>query len=71
MNGHGKPEDTKTLLSIADQAIGKTICVFAEAFGWPIQSYIAKFPEEFEALIKKAEPHTGKKLPMAAAGSAH
>jgi NADH-quinone oxidoreductase subunit F len=46
--GHGRQDDVNQLLNIADQAIGKTICVFAEAFGWPIQSYVAKFRDEFE-----------------------
>ncbi|MHC4391282.1 MAG: NADH-quinone oxidoreductase subunit NuoF, partial [Planctomycetota bacterium] len=51
--GYGEPEDMDTLLGLVDRAIGKTICVFAEAFGWPIQSYIAKFRDEFEAHIRE------------------
>ena len=35
---------------------GKTICVFADAAAWPIQSYIAKFRDEFETYIR-----TGRK----------
>jgi NADH-quinone oxidoreductase subunit F len=30
---------------------GKTICVFADAAAWPVQSYIAKFRPEFEEHI--------------------
>jgi NADH-quinone oxidoreductase subunit F len=52
-HGQGRPEDLKTLLAIPDMAIGKTICVFAEAFGWPIQSYMAKFKDEFEEHVKQ------------------
>ena len=35
---------------------GKTICVFADAAAWPVQSYIAKFRDEFEEYIR-----TGRK----------
>ena len=31
---------------------GKTICVFADAAAWPVQSYITKFRDEFEAHIR-------------------
>jgi NADH-quinone oxidoreductase subunit F len=51
--GYGRPEDMEMLLAIPEQAIGRTICVFAEAFGWPIQSYVAKFRNEFEAHIRE------------------
>jgi NADH-quinone oxidoreductase subunit F len=30
---------------------GKTICVFADAAAWPVQSYIAKYRAEFEEFI--------------------
>jgi NADH-quinone oxidoreductase subunit F len=51
-HGYGTKADMETLLAIPDQAIGKTICVFAEAFGWPIQSYVEKFREEFDRHIE-------------------
>ncbi len=66
-HGEGRPGDVETLLGIADGAIGRTICVFAEAFGWPIQSYIAKFRPEFDAKIQAAESKRLKSLPMAGA----
>jgi NADH-quinone oxidoreductase subunit F len=31
---------------------GVTICVFADAAAWPVQSYIAKFRDEFEQYIR-------------------
>ena len=31
---------------------GNTICVFADAAAWPVQSYITKFRDEFEAYIR-------------------
>jgi NADH-quinone oxidoreductase subunit F len=35
---------------------GKTICVFADALAWPVQSYLIKFRQEFEEAIAKANP---------------
>jgi NADH-quinone oxidoreductase subunit F len=32
---------------------GRTICVFADAAAWPVQSYITKFREEFEYYIRE------------------
>jgi NADH-quinone oxidoreductase subunit F len=52
INGHGRLRDLDDLLAIAGGMEGKTICVFADAAAWPIQSYIAKFRDEFEAYIR-------------------
>ena len=54
--GQGRLQDLDDLLAIAGDMEGKTICVFADAAAWPIQSYIAKFRDEFETYIK-----TGRK----------
>ena len=51
IEGNGRLNDLDDLLSIAGDLEGKTICVFADAAAWPIQSYIGKFREEFEAYI--------------------
>ena len=56
--GHGTLQDLDHLLAIAGDMEGKTICVFADAAAWPIQSYIAKFREEFESYIR-----AGRKAP--------
>ena len=48
----GSPEDLDELLAIAGDMEGNTICVFADAAAWPVQSYIAKFREEFEEYIR-------------------
>jgi len=53
--GQGRVQDLDDLLAIAGGMEGKTICVFADAAAWPIQSYIAKFRDEFETYI-----HTGR-----------
>ncbi len=41
-------DNENIVLSIAGNMEGKTICVFADAAAWPVQSYIAKFRSEFE-----------------------
>jgi NADH-quinone oxidoreductase subunit F len=50
--GKGRLQDLNDLLAIAGDMEGKTICVFADAAAWPIQSYIAKFRDEFETYIR-------------------
>ena len=50
--GQGSLEDLDDLLAIAGGMEGNTICVFADAAAWPVQSYIAKFREEFEEYIR-------------------
>ena len=51
-DGKGRLEDLDDLLAIARDMEGKTICVFADAAAWPVQSYITKFREEFEEHIR-------------------
>lgn len=53
MNGQGRPGDLDALLGIANGMEGKTICVFADAAAWPVQSYITKFREEFEYHVRE------------------
>ncbi|MBA3889177.1 MAG: NADH-quinone oxidoreductase subunit NuoF [Gemmatimonadaceae bacterium] len=60
--GDGTAEDLDTLLSIADNMTGKTICVLSDSCATPIVSGIQKFREDFEALIKRRTMH-----PVAAA----
>ncbi len=50
--GKGRLQDLDNLLGIARDMEGITICVFADAAGWPVQSYISKFRSEFEDHIK-------------------
>ncbi len=58
--GQGTMEDLDTLLEIADNMTGKTICVLSDSCATPVVSGIQKFREEFEAHI------TGKRCPMRA-----
>jgi NADH-quinone oxidoreductase subunit F len=50
--GRGRLQDLDDLLAIARDMEGKTICVFADAAAWPVQSYISKFRGEFEEHIR-------------------
>ena len=52
LRGEGKLQDLDDLLAIAGDMEGKTICVFADAAAWPVQSYITKFRSEFEDFIR-------------------
>ncbi len=54
--GGGTVEDPKTLVNVADNIAGRTICAFGEACAWPTQSFVDKFREEFEARAAKATP---------------
>lgn len=62
-HGEGNVKDLDTLLTIAKNMEGRTICVFADAAAWPIQSYITKFRKEFEEYIKRKIPDTSNQLP--------
>ncbi len=50
-DGEGSVEDFDTLLSIADNMSGKTICVLSDSCATPVVSGLKKFREEFEAKI--------------------
>ncbi len=52
--GRGTIQDLDDLLAIAGDMEGTTICVFADAAAWPVQSYIAKFRNEFEEYIARS-----------------
>jgi NADH-quinone oxidoreductase subunit F len=47
VDGEAREEDAQLLKDIADQIAGRTICAFGEAASWPVQSFIAKFNDEF------------------------
>lgn len=50
--GKGSKEDYQTILDAVDTMNGKTICVFAPSVAFIAQSYLKKFPDEFEALLR-------------------
>ena len=55
--GEGREEDLDTLLDIAGNIEGRTICAFGDAAAWPVQGFLRHFREEFEYHIRhKAFP---------------
>jgi len=49
-HGEGRAQDADYLVKIADNIPGgRTICAFGEACSWPVQSFVAKFKDEFIA----------------------
>jgi NADH-quinone oxidoreductase subunit F len=49
-HGEGRANDAEYLARIADNIPGgRTICAFGEACSWPVQSFVAKFKDEFVA----------------------
>jgi NADH-quinone oxidoreductase subunit F len=53
LHGGGVEQDTATLMSVADNIAGRTICAFGEACAWPTQSFVGKFRDEFVATAGK------------------
>jgi NADH-quinone oxidoreductase subunit F len=49
-HGQARSTDADYLVRIADNIPGgRTICAFGEACSWPVQSFVAKFKDEFVA----------------------
>jgi NADH-quinone oxidoreductase subunit F len=70
IDGKGSLQDLDELLAIAGDMEGNTICVFADAAAWPVQSYITKFRDEFEEYIRSGGRWVrGSVCPSAAIGS--
>ena len=61
--GQGTYEDLDTLLDLAENMTGKTICVLSDSCAAPVVSGLQKFRHEFEALI------TGKRSSTVAVSS--
>lgn len=69
-HGEGRRSDAEYLTRIADNIPGgRTICAFGEACSWPVQSFVAKFKDEFVA--KGAADEQRRADSEAAAGSEH
>jgi NADH-quinone oxidoreductase subunit F len=52
VEGKGRKEDLDNILDVAKRGAGTTICAFYDGAVGPYISYIEKFREEFEALIR-------------------
>jgi len=69
-HGGGRAQDADYLLKIADNIPGgRTICAFGEACSWPVQSFVAKFKDEFVARGKADEEKRVKEKAALDAGS--
>src|SRR5580765_8543225 len=67
-HGEGRKADADYLIRIADNIPGgRTICAFGEACSWPVQSFVAKFKDEFVAKGAADEERRAKALKAAAA----
>ena len=56
-DGQGTMEDLDTLMSIANNMTGTTICVLSDSCATPVVSGIKKFGHEFESLIHGKRVH--------------
>ncbi|TXH37463.1 MAG: NADH-quinone oxidoreductase subunit NuoF [Rhodospirillaceae bacterium] len=52
-DGRATLEDVDTLLDVANQVEGHTICALGDAAAWPVQGLIRNFRPEIEARLKK------------------
>jgi NADH-quinone oxidoreductase subunit F len=69
-HGEGRAIDADYLVKIADNIPGgRTICAFGEACSWPVQSFVAKFKDEFVAKGKADEERRAKETRGAGATS--
>jgi len=60
-HGQGRKADAEYLVRIADNIPGgRTICAFGEACSWPVQSFVAKFKDEFVARVAADEERNAK-----------
>jgi NADH-quinone oxidoreductase subunit F len=63
-HGEGRAGDADYLVKIADNIPGgRTICAFGEACSWPVQSFVAKFKDEFIAKGAADEARRAKENP--------
>ena len=53
--GRGTEDDLDTLLELSDQMTGTTICVLSDSLAAPVISSIAKFRDDYLALIRRGE----------------
>lgn len=52
LDGKGHPQDIETMLNLAGNMQGTSICPLSDAAALPVQSYVTKFKSEFEYHIQ-------------------
>jgi len=55
VEGKGRKEDLDTILDVAKRGAGTTICAFYDGAVGPYISYVEKFRDEFDALIRSGD----------------
>jgi NADH-quinone oxidoreductase subunit F len=60
LNGEGRKEDLSLLLDLSEQMTGRTICVLSDSCAAPVVSAIQKFPQEFEAYLRRGRAAASK-----------
>ena len=50
--GNATVKDLDLLLDVANNIEGRTVCALGDAAAWPVQSFLTRFREEFEAKVK-------------------
>lgn len=66
VEGRGEQRDIGLLYQIAKQGETRTICALYDGAAGPVRSFITKFRDDFDQLVK-ADPSTAKTLPIYAA----
>lgn len=51
---HARSEDLDLMKRLSSNMMGRTICVLADSIAMPVQSYMQKFPEEFQKYLTKS-----------------
>src|SRR5690606_9818526 len=51
--GQATERDIEVMMSTSDYMMGMTICVLADALAMPVQSYYAKFKDEFHEHVRR------------------
>jgi NADH-quinone oxidoreductase subunit F len=57
MHGHATHKEIDDIKKTAKNMMGATICALSDAAAMPVLGFVNKFPDEFEALLKKREAH--------------
>jgi NADH-quinone oxidoreductase subunit F len=52
VDGQGTLKDLDMLMNVANNIEGNTVCALGDAAAWPVQSFLKRFREEFEAKVK-------------------
>jgi NADH-quinone oxidoreductase subunit F len=52
IDGHGTEADLDKLVAVANRIEGHTICALGDAAAWPVQSFLKRFRDEFEYMVR-------------------